>query len=411
MKFFVCAALIAFCVLTKFGQVRQTGTTDSPPVSEVRKNDSDAAIYIPADRRHKALSRYDLIPFTDREKGDPDRYRAVNPQYVKRENGRYFFALNVKSGTHYFDENLKDAGVLTETEVAVDLTAVKNGRANDIKALKYVYVKGKGYIPADALVQNSGEIKAGRWFRFPVKADEHYIYDGTGVARGRLAADSVKLNYGLQKEIRGETYYYAFSTKIAIGGENIGASGWLKASAIQNGNDPQFNQNFVRKMQMPTQAGDKFTAYEITGGDPQEIIGKDARGKPEYRFGYADEAGNFTAYKVLPKIPLEGIQSVASTDYLKRSDDVFNLGFNVAGVSSDTFRIEGANRPLIFYRSSERDATAAIDLFYPKDETHDGEKVVARMIFVYGYVAAAGEKRWGWLPLGALKPKSAAKNR
>ncbi|MBA3599832.1 MAG: hypothetical protein H0W45_01130, partial [Acidobacteria bacterium] len=91
---------------------------------------------------------------------------------------------------------------------------------------------------------------------------------------------------------------------------------------------------------------------------------------------------------------------------LKRSDAVVNLGFNVAGVSNDTFRINGANRPLIFHRSSKRDATAVIDLFYPKDAAHDGERVVAEMIFVYGYVAAGGDKRWGWIPLDALKLKS-----
>ncbi len=364
-------------------------------------------IYIPADKRHQGLSRFDLIPPTDRRKGDPDRYRAVNPRYVKREKGQYYFALNVKTGTHYYDENLTDKGILPKTDVEVDLTQTKSGKNIDSKTEKYVYVKDKGYVPATALLQTSSEIKAGRWFQFPIKSGEHQLYDGTGIARGKLAADSVKLNYGQEKKINRENYYYAFSTKIIVSSskEAIGASGWIKASAIQVGNEPQYDRKFVEKMQMPT-AGDSFTDYEITGGNPQETIGKNENGKIKYKFGYADKNYKFVAYKVLPKIPLNGNQSVASTDYLKRGDAVINLGFNVAGVSNDTFKTVGANRPLIFHRSADREATAVIDLFYPKDAEHTGEEIVGKMVFVYGYVDTPGGKRWGWIALDALKAKS-----
>jgi len=370
--------------------------------------DSESAIYIPAGSRHQGLSRFDLLPFTNRKKGDPDRYRAVNPNYVKKVNGNYYFVLSVNPDTHYFDENLSGKGVLPGTNVEVDLTQTKTAKTSNNKTEKYVYVKDKGYVPTSALTLTSGEIKAGRWFRFPIKNGEHQLYDGTGIARGKLAADSVKLNYGQVKEINKETCYYAFSTKIIAAGsrETIGASGWIKASAIQTGNAPQFDAGFVEKMQMPTNADDIFTKYEITGGNPQETIGKDENGKIKYKFGYAGENGEFVAYKVLPKIPLDGNQSIASTDYLKRADNVINLGFNVAGVSNDTFRIKGANRPLIFYRSADKDATAVIDLFYPRDANRDGEKIVGKMIFVYGYVNSPAGKRWGWIPLDALKLKS-----
>ena len=366
-------------------------------------------IYIPADKRHQGLSRFDLIPPTDRRKGDPDRYRAVNPKYVKREKGHYYFALNVKAGTHYYDENLTDREILPNTDVEVDLTPAQPVKKTvAAKTEKYVYVKDKGYVPAVALTQTASEIKAGRWFQFPIKKGEHQLYDGTGIPRGKLAADSVKLNYGQKKEINKENYYYAFSTKIIVSGgrEAIGASGWIKASAIQTGNEPQFDDEFIKKMQMPTVVGDRFTDYEITGGNPHERIGRDEDGKTKYKFGYTNENGEFVAYKVLPKIPSDGNQSIAATDYLKRADDVINLGFNVAGVSNDTFRISGANRPLIFHRSAEKDAAAVIDLFYPKDKNHDGEKIAGKMIFVYGYIDTQTEKRWGWIPLDALKLKS-----
>lgn len=365
-------------------------------------------IYIPADKRHQGLSRFDLLPFTDRQKGDPDRYRAVNPKYVKREKGYYYFALNVQSDTHYYDENLRDKGVLSDTNVKVDLTKMITAKTKNTKTEKYVYVKDTGYVSVSALTHTASEFRAGRWFYFPIKNGEHWLYDGTGIARGKLAADSVKLNYGQVKEINKETCYYAFSTKILAEGskEIIGASGWIKASAIQTGNAPQYDVRFVEKMQMPTNTDDTFTKYEITGGNQQETIGKDENGKIKYKFGYADKNGAFVAYKVLPKIPLAGKQSIAATDYLKRSDDVINLGFNVAGVSNDTFRIKGSNRPLVFYRSADKDAAAVIDLFYPQDALRDGEKIVGKMIFVYGYVKTPAGKRWGWIPLDALKLKS-----
>ncbi len=297
---------------------------------------------------------------------------------------------------------------MPKTNVEVDLTQTKSQKDGISKTEKYVYAKGKGYVAITALRQTPSEIKAGRWFYFPVKTGEHQLYDGTGISRGKLVASSVKLNYGQEKKINKENYYYAFSTKIIVNGskEVIGASGWIKATAIQAGNEPQYDRKFTEKMQMPTAVNDTFTDYAITGGDPHETIGKDDNGKIKYKFGYADKKGKFVAYKVLPKIPLDGNQSVASTDYLKRGDAVINLGFNVAGVSNDTFRIDGVNRPLIFHRSAEKDSTALIDLFCPKDTEHTGEEIVGKMVFVYGYIDTQSGKRWGWIPLDALKAKS-----
>lgn len=398
MKYLFVLILIICCGAAISGQTGILKTDRDPTAG--------TAIYIPADKRHQGLSLYDLIPFTDREKGDPDRYRAVNPKFVKRENGRYFYALTIKPGTHFYDDNLKDKGALSDTNVEVDLTRTKTAATQPAggENLKYVFVKDKGYVLISAIEQTVEDIRAGRWFYFPIKPGEYAVYDGTGIKRGILAARSVRLNYGLQKEIGGEIYYYAFSTQMKSLDETLGVSGWIKASAVEAGNDPQFDPEFVGKMQMPTAANDRFTRYEITGGEPQEKTAEAAKGAGTgYKFGYAGKNGEFNAYKVLPKIPLGGKQSVAATDYLKRSDDVINLGFNPAGVSNDTFRVTGRNRPLIFYRSAERDATVEIDLFYAKDDTHDGEQPAGKMTFVYGYVAVPNGKRWGWIPLGALR--------
>ena len=363
---------------------------------------SEKPIYIPAGERHVGLSKFDNLPFTDRRKGDPDRYRAINPNYVKKYGGKYYFLLTAKDKTVYYDEKLNLLGTLSEKNVEVDLTERKNATDTKGKSQRFVYVRDKGFIPVDSLEESAEEIKTGKWYQFPLKDGDNYIFDGAGVKRGMLTAKSVRMNYGQQKDISGERFYYAFSTKMRSGGEIIGVSGWIKASAIADGHDPQYSSEVVTKMQPEPTVNDKFTVYEITGGMPEEKVSQDTNGQTAYKFGYQGEDGKFTPYKVLPKVPVT--QNVASTDYLKRSDDVINLGFNVAGVSNDTFKVDTKAKPLQFFRSSVKDATAYIDLFYPKDANHTGEEIAGKMIFVYGYVDVQGQKRWGWIPLDALRP-------
>ena len=370
------------------------------------KSENTSGIYIPADKRHQGLSRFDLLPFTDRKKGDVDRYRAINPNYVVKEDGNYYYSLNVKQNSHYFDENFNDKGIVPATGVKIDFVNSKSAKSSDDVTRKYVYAKGLGYVLTTSLTVSGAEIKKGKWFRFPLKEGENMLYDGTGILRGKIVEDSVKLNYGQQKEIGGERYYYAFSTQIILSGarEKIGASGWIKASALKPGNDPQYSAETVEKMQPAPTVGATFTDYEITGGNPLKSDGTDATGKPKYKFGYTNGKGEFSEYKVLPGVAAD--ENVASTDYLKRSDEIINLGFNAAGVSNDTFRIKGENRPLIFHRSADKEATVMIDLFYPKEDSHDGTEIAGKMIFVYGYVDTPSGKRWGWIPLDALKSKS-----
>ena len=368
--------------------------------------DEPAGVHVPADKRHMGQSRYDLLPFTDRRKGEPDRYRAVNPNFVKKVGGRYYYLLDAQPGTRYFDDALKDRGALPETDgVPVELSRTKEGaKGADGKTRQFVHVRDRGWVPRDAL-PTAAEVRSGKWFRFPLKPGHHTLYDGTGIARGTLAAPSVRLNYGQQKQIGGERHYYAFSTSIVPDGETRrrGASGWIRASAIEDGHDPGYSAEVVARMQpSPTPPGDRFTPYEVTGGDPEERL----PGGGGYRFGYADEKGAFAEYKVLPGVPRT--ENVAATDYLKRSDGVVNLGYNAAGVSNDTYRVAGSGRPLTFHRSADPHATVVIDLFRAKDATHDGLRPAAKMQFVYGYIDEGnGAKRWGWIPLGALRPKPA----
>lgn len=308
-------------------------------------------VYIPADKRHKGLSPYDNLPFfANRPKGFPDRYRAVNP---------------------------------------------KRAAAGD---------RGESAL------------------KFPLKAGENQLYDGAGAPRGEISANEVKLNYAQVKEINGEKYYYAFATKIDHDNRkntnSIGASGWVKASAIEKGNDPKFSKEDIRRSQPPPVSErygkhEDYQQYTVSNTNPKDFLGED--GKPKY--GYIKN-GEFISYKVLPGVPAVDKDnrktSIAASDYLKRGGDVINLGFNPAGMSNDTFKID-QNNPIVFHRApkSLKGTTIEIDLYYPKDKNHAGEKSVGKMRFVYGYVETPGEngrteKRWGWMPRAVLTPKSDA---
>lgn len=310
------------------------------------------ATYIPADQRHKGLSKYDNLPhFKNRPAGFPDRYRAVNPK------------------------------------------------------LKAEGVKGE-----DAL-------------HFPLKKGEHILYDGNGDERGTIIRSTVKLNYAQVRIINGEKHYYAFATKINHDKDSktksIDASGWIKASAIEKGNDPKFTPEEIKKSQPPPVSEvhgkyENYEKYDVKNVSPNQLKGAD--GKPKYGFiekskiienGKLVEKSTFVSYKVLPGISKD--KSVKASDYLMRGGNVVNLGFNPAGLSDDTFKVDG--EPIVFHRAptSVKSATVDIDLFHPKDKDHAGKKPVTRMRFVYGFVEIQGNKRWGWMALGALEKKNTGK--
>ncbi len=335
--------------------------------SKAERGSGDAVkvIHIPADKRHKGLSPYDnLLHFAHRQKGFPDRYRAVNPRL----------------------------------EPAARLAA---RHAKDKAARK-------------------AALEAA--LRFPLKENNTKLYDGSGNERkGVITAKDVKLNYAQVKIINGKKHYYAFATQIDPDNNpkthnSIGASGWIRASAIKTGHDPKFNSADVRRSQPPVISEShgkhkNYQQYEVLAQKPEQIL-NEKTGKP--RYGYMKD-GEYISYKVLPEVPLSGKASIAASDYLMRKGGVINLGFNVAGVSNDTFNVVNGNKPLVFHRAPQslKGTTAEIDLYHPKDKNHAGKKPVASMRFVYGYVEYPGAdgklaKRWGWMARAALKPKPSA---
>lgn len=241
---------------------------------------------------------------------------------------------------------------------------------------------------------------------FPLKEGKHTLVDGNGVERGTISGD-VKLNYAQVKQINGEDYYYVLGKNMTDKDSKatIGSSGWVKASAIKNGNDPKFDKNDVAKSKthaVSTVHGKHkdYQQYVVQNIAPEKLTGKN--GKPKYGYMEKNEKGKdeFVSYKVLPGVAKD--ERVAASDYLRRPGNVINMGFNAAGVSNDTFKVDGAD-PIVFHRAptSVKSATVDIDIYRP-----NGEKPVGKMRFVYGYVETQGKKEWGWMALGALKPKN-----
>lgn len=368
-------------------------------------------VHIPAERseRHRGTSPFDTLLATNRKPGEPDRYRAVNPNFIVREGNNNYYKLKVVKDAHYFDSNLKTKSLFKNSDVLIDFTRTKTVKNKNGKMEKLVFAKDKGYVRLAALTDGKGteiksmdDLKKSEIFKFPLKTNPIQLYDGIGNPRGIINGDSVRLNDGLQKTINGEKYYYAFSATTSLGA----ASGWIKADTIRDDAQPKYDRTTIEKNAGKSASG-PFLEYQITGGDKQA---KDQNGNLKY--GYMKD-GNFVSFKVLPH---STDKNEAATDYLDRFDGknrlehVINLGFNVAGVSNDTLKIDG-NTP-VFHRASGKGTTAVVNLYEPKD----GIKPVGTMKFVYGYVEYPGgkdtktgqiktEKKWGWLPLDALKRK------
>lgn len=314
--------------------------------------------YVPGDDNRHKTSKYDNLPFPNHIKNSPDRYRAVNP---------------------------KRAG-------------------EGVKGEKLLYFPLK-----DGKDKNGNVVK-------------HIMVDGNGKDRGAITKSSVKLNYAQVKKINGEDYYYAFDTKIIDKNSNkeIGASGWVKASAIENGNAPKYTEKNIKNAQ-PRAVSEvhgkhkDYQQYVVQNVHPKELTGKD--GKPKYGF---IKDGKFVSYKVLQGKTKD--ENFSASDYLRRTGNVINLGFNAAGLSNDTFKVDAKDKagkplPVVFHRAptSIKSATVDIDIYHPKDKNHLGQKPVGKMRFVYGYVeipatkqgltVIPATKRWGWMALGALKQK------
>jgi hypothetical protein len=202
---------------------------------------------------------------------------------------------------------------------------------------------------------------------FPIKSGTH-LFDGAGGDRGRVAAGSVKINFGQRKDINGEPHVYAFATTVkdgkvgANGKDAMGASGWIKESALKDG----------PLKQMPTVdaprplKGDLPGEYKITGGS----------------------ANRFGDLKVVPN---SKARNERASDYLLRPGNVTNLLYNLpgqGGVSTDTLP-KGA--PFVRAAGVE---PVKIPLYRKGDD-----KVADHMTFVYG---RSGD-RYGWIAQDALK--------
>ena len=330
-------------------------------------------------------------PLKDRQAGDPDRNRAVNPTVVRVVEGRTLYPMSVRGDAHFFDRAHRSRGEIRGREIHVDFGRQKFMTSADGKRHRYVYAHGVneagqrtvGFVRLSALTDRKADVD--RAFRFPV-APGTLLRDGMGVVRGELSdgsvARGVRLNTGQMKVIEGEPHYYAFSVGIK-GGKP--ASGWIPASALHV-------QPRMRIASPPPAPEGDTKAYTLTGGDPAEY--GDLRVTPENR---------------------KGVGNREAADYLVRSDGVVNMLFNLPGAgsgryagggfSTDTFRVD-QQPPVTFHRVMTLDGKGRVErpLYRPGSSEPSGRT----MPFVYGYVESpdTGQRRYGWIALDALTPRN-----
>ena len=84
-------------------------------------------VHIPAERseRHRGTSPFDTLLATNRKPGEPDRYRAVNPNFIVREGNTNYYKLKVEKNAHYFDSELKTKTLFKNPDVLIDFTRTK----------------------------------------------------------------------------------------------------------------------------------------------------------------------------------------------------------------------------------------------------------------------------------------------
>ena len=200
--------------------------------------------------------------------------------------------------------------------------------------------------------------------QFPIAQGTRMV-DGNGVDRGAVAAKSVMLNYGQRKTIHGQSYVYAFSTRVKTASGAQIASGWIPEKAL--GKDAP---RWMPTIQAPKPPGQDLPgSYTVTGGD----------------------ASKYGDLKVAPNIPVT--ERLAAGDYLLRPGGVVNLTYSLpgsGGVSTDTF-----NKGVRFHRSADV-KPVSVPLYAPSsDKPLPGRGFT----FVYGHVG----DRYGWIAEAALE--------
>jgi hypothetical protein len=212
---------------------------------------------------------------------------------------------------------------------------------------------------------------------FSVNSDSHLL-DSMGRSRGEVAGKEVKINYGATRKFKdknGVTHVFHQAWSTPLKGGKI-ASGWIRRTNLND------------KPKMPTitarrpPSGPK-TAFTITGGNPRSE-----------KFGYKNASGQFVPYKVTKQYKGGGRDA---TDYLFRPGGVVNQSFNLpgkGGVSYDSYQ------PGTTFKRADSIPSITRPLYYP-----GGTKQVGHLTFVYGGVDTPTGRRFGWIPLQAMKPR------
>jgi hypothetical protein len=333
---------------------------------------------------------------TDRAPGDPDRNREVNRQRVHTHEGHVVYPARVRADAHFFDKQHKNPRPVGASRLDIDLTVKKRTMAdeNGVKHT-YVYARRKnsdgtttgGYVRRSSFPDFKREVKADP-FRFPLApGGDHTLYDGSGNKRGRVIdSRGVGLNFGQQKEIKGQRYYYVFDVMVDHDNnpktERIHLSGWMHESAIPADVRPVWRMGADARV---------APAAPTRGAPPQT---RTVRSVPN------QVKQQYAGLSVTPQ-GRGGVGRKSPQDYLGQRDGAINMAFNLpgaggqgGGLSTDTLK-PGTR----FYRTPSVEPVRI-----PLYEQGTNRRAEKTMTFVYGYVQdpLTGHKRYGWIANDAL---------
>lgn len=333
---------------------------------------------------------------TNRAPGDPDRNREVNRQRVETHEGHVVYPARVRNGAHFLDKQNKNPKPVRAGALDIDFT-VKKRRMADENGVKHIYVYARqknsdgtttgGYVRQSNFPDFKREVEEAP-FRFPLApGGDHKLYDGNGKDRGQVIdSRGVRLNFGQQKEIKGQRYYYVqdilvdhdYNPKT----KKMPLSGWMHESEIPASIRPPWRTGEDVRVAptAPTQgAAPQTRTIRIV---PHEI-------KRSYKgLSVTRERSG-------------GVGRKSPEDYLGQGDEAINMTFNLpgaggkgGGLSTDTL-VPGTR----FYRTP-----SVKPMRVPLYEQGTNRRVEKTMTFVYGYVQdpVTGQKRHGWIANEAL---------
>lgn len=198
------------------------------------------------------------------------------------------------------------------------------------------------------------------------------LVDGLGGSMGTVVDPTVRINYGVRKELDGETLVYTWAVRVAEGGLR---SGWIPESSVVHVGQLRAAMGSSRHRD-PGQ-GDYETVRTVTGGD----------------------TARHASLKIQPNESRGGRNA---TDYLMRPGGVVNLLYSVPGRGLGGHSIDTFPTGVQFHRA--QGVRQVVVPLYPAGSARAADA----LHFIYGWIHDGRQRRYGWMAEEAMVHSTAA---